>query len=67
MPDKNLEKIEKRIDQIEHFTDKISMICQQVRDLIEKHKEYDDGLIEDLDDDFDEDFEEDNIDEEEDK
>ena len=55
------------IDQIEEFTDKISIICAELRDLIEKHREYDDGIEDEFDDDLDEDFIEDDIDGEEDK
>tara|TARA_R100001440_G_scaffold8160_2_gene15747 strand:+ start:873 stop:1076 length:204 start_codon:yes stop_codon:yes gene_type:complete len=67
MSDKSLDKIETRIDQIEEITDKISIMCAEIRDLIEKHREHDDGIEDEFDDDLDEDFEEDDIDGEEDK
>ena len=65
MADKSLDKLEIKIEKLETLADKISMICQQSRDLIEKHKQYDDGFDDDFDDDVDE--YEDDIDEEEDK
>jgi len=69
MSDKSLDKIETRIDEIEEITDKISIMCAEIRDLIEKHREHDDGIEDEFDDNLDEDFEEDeeDIDEEDEK
>ena len=73
MSEKLLNKILKKVEQIEKMHDKESILCEEVKDLIEEMKENsleDDSQSweeEDLDDeDFDEDEEED-IDEEDDK
>jgi hypothetical protein len=74
MSDKLLNKILKKVDQIEKMHDKESILCEEVKDLIEEIKEnsLEDNQTweeEDLDDEeFEEDEEdEDFIDEEEDK
>ena len=66
--DKILDKIEKKINQIEKLHDKESLLCEEVKDLVSEIREED---IEENDDIQDEDFEdeeiEENIDEEEEK
>ena len=66
--DKILDKIEKKINQIEKLHDKESLLCEEVKDLVSEIREED---IEENDDIQDEDFEdeeiEEDIDEEEEK
>ena len=62
--DKILDKIEKKIDQIEKFHDKESLLCEEVKDLISEIREED---IEENDDIEEEDFDDEDIDDEEDK
>ena len=66
--DKILDKIEKKINQIEKLHDKESLLCEEVKDLVSEIREED---IEENDDIHDEDFEdeeiEEDIDEEEEK
>ena len=65
--DKIINKIQKKIDQIEKYHDKESLLCEEVKDLLEELRE---NKVEEnnLDnEDFDEDFDEEQIDEDEDK
>ena len=67
--DKLLDKIAKKIDQIEKMHDKESMLCEEVKDLLAELKENQEDNSQDWEEDFEDDFEEDeeDIDEEEDK
>ena len=60
--DKILDKIEKKIDQIEKLHDKESLLCEEVKDLISEIREED---IEENDDIEEEDFDDEDIDDEE--
>tara|TARA_R100001460_G_scaffold1879_1_gene6676 strand:+ start:218 stop:418 length:201 start_codon:yes stop_codon:yes gene_type:complete len=65
--DKIINKIQKKIDAIEKLHDKESLMCEEVKDLLEELRE-NQVEEENLDDeDFEEDFDEEEIDEEEDK
>ena len=67
MSDKIINKIQKKIDAIEKLHDKESLMCEEVKDLLEELRE-NQVEEENLDDeDFDEDFDEEQIDEDEDK
>ena len=63
MSDKIINKIQKKIDAIEKLHDKESLMCEEVKDLLEELRE-NQVDEENLDD---EDFDEEEIDEEEDK
>ena len=63
MSDKIINKIQKKIDAIEKLHDKESLMCEEVKDLLEELRE-NQVEEENLDD---EDFAEEEIDEEEDK
>ena len=56
--DKILDKIEKKINQIEKLHDKESLLCEEVKDLVSEIREED---IEENDDIQDEDFEDEEI------
>ena len=64
--DKIINKIQKKIDGIEKLHDKESLMCEEVKDLLEELRENqeEDNVNEE---DFEEDFDEEEIDEEEDK
>ena len=64
--DKIINKIQKKIDAIEKLHDKESLMCEEVKDLLEELRENqeEDNVNED---DFEEEFNEEEIDEEEDK
>ena len=64
--DKIINKIQKKIDAIEKLHDKESLMCEEVKDLLEELRE---NSVEDSieEDDLDEDFDEEEIDENEDK
>jgi hypothetical protein len=64
--DKIINKIQKKIDAIEKLHDKESLMCEEVKDLLEELRENqeEDNVKEE---DFEEDFDEEEIDEEEDK
>jgi len=65
--DKIINKIQKKIDAIEKLHDKESLMCEEVKDLLEELRE-NQVEEENLDDeDFEEDLDEEEIDEEEDK
>ena len=65
--EKIINKIEKKIDAIEKLHDKESLMCEEVKDLLEELRE-NQVEEENLDDeDFEEDLDEEKIDEEEDK
>ena len=67
MSDKIINKIKKKIDAIEKLHDKESLMCEEVKDLLEELRENqveEDNLD---DEDFEEDLDEEEIDEEEDK
>jgi|TARA_Y100000768_G_scaffold127472_1_gene94558 hypothetical protein len=66
MSDKIINKIQKKIDAIEKLHDKESLMCEEVKDLLEELRENqeEDNVEEE---DFEEDFDEEEIDEEEDK
>ena len=66
MSDKIINKIQKKIDAIEKLHDKESLMCEEVKDLLEELRENqeEDNVNED---DFEEEFNEEEIDEEEDK
>ena len=67
MSDKIINKIQKKIDAIEKLQDKESLMCEEVKDLLEELRE-NQVEEENLDDeDFEEDLDEEEIDEEEDK
>ena len=63
---KIINKIQKKIDAIEKLHDKESLMCEEVKDLLEELRENqeEDNVNEE---DFEEDFDEEEIDEEEDK
>tara|TARA_Y100001951_G_scaffold81806_1_gene70096 strand:- start:320 stop:511 length:192 start_codon:yes stop_codon:yes gene_type:complete len=63
MSDKIINKIQKKIDAIEKLHDKESLMCEEVKDLLEELRE-NQVEEENLDD---EDFDEEEIDEDEDK
>ena len=68
--EKILDKILKKVNQVEKLHDKESMLCEEVKDLVEEVREQQDESIEDDIDDSDlddEDLDEENIDEEEEK
>lgn len=68
--EKILDKILKKVNQVEKLHDKESMLCEEVKDLVEEIREQQDESIEDDIDDSDlddEDLDEENIDEEEEK
>jgi len=60
--DKIINKIQKKIDAIEKLHDKESLMCEEVKDLLEELRE--NQVEDDVDEDLEDDFEE-NIDEEE--
>ena len=60
--DKIINKIQKKIDAIEKLHDKESLMCEEVKDLLEELRE--NQVEADVDEDLEDDFEED-IDEEE--
>ena len=64
--EKIINKIQKKIDAIEKLHDKESLMCEEVKDLLEELRENqeEDNIEEE---DFEEDFDEEEIDEEEDK
>ena len=67
MSDKIINKIQKKIDAIEKLHEKESLMCEEVKDLLEELRE-NQVEEENLDDeDFEEDLDEEEIDEEEDK
>ena len=64
--EKIISKIEKKIDAIEKLHDKESLMCEEVKDLLEELRE--NSVEESIEeDDLDEDFDEEEIDEDEDK
>lgn len=68
--EKILDKILKKVNQVEKLHDKESMLCEEVKDLVEEVREQQDESLEDDIDDSDlddEDLDEENIDEEEEK
>ena len=68
--EKILDKILKKVNQVEKLHDKESMLCEDVKDLVEEVREQQDEPLEDDIDDSDlddEDLDEENIDEEEEK
>ena len=56
--DKIINKIQKKIDAIEKLHDKESLMCEEVKDLLEELREnqVEDDIDEDLEDDFEEDI-----------
>ena len=58
MSDKIINKIQKKIDAIEKLHDKESLMCEEVKDLLEELREnqVEDDVDEDLEDDFEEDI-----------
>ena len=58
--DKIINKIQKKIDAIEKLHDKESLMCEEVKDLLEELREnqVEDEVDEDLEDDFEEDIDE---------
>ena len=68
--EKILDKILKKVNQVEKLHDKESMLCEEVKDLVEEVREQQSESIEDDIDDSDlddEDLDEEDIDEEEEK
>jgi len=68
--EKILDKILKKVNQVEKLHDKESMLCEEVKDLVEEIREQQDEPLEDDIDDSDlddEDLDEEDIDEEEEK
>ncbi|GEM_PF-1542376 len=75
--EKTLDKISKKINQIEVLHDKESLLCEEVKDLVEEirenfideteHDKWEEADSDELDDELDEDEDEEDIDEEEDK
>ena len=69
--EKILDKIAKKVDQVEKMHDKESMLCEEIKDLVEEARENSSEESqeweEDEDNDFEDDEEEENIDEEEEK
>ena len=68
--EKILDKILKKVNQVEKLHDKESMLCEEVKDLVEEVREQQGESFEDDIDDSDlddEDLDEENIDEEEEK
>ena len=58
--DKIINKIQKKIDAIEKLHDKESLMCEEVKDLLEELREnqVEDDVVVDLEDDFEEDIDE---------
>ena len=58
--DKIINKIQKKIDAIEKLHDKESLMCEEVKDLLEELREnqVEDDVDENLEDDFEEDIDE---------
>ena len=58
--DKIINKIQKKIDAIEKLHDKESLMCEEVKDLLEELREnqVEDDVDEELEDDFEEDIDE---------
>ena len=58
--DKIINKIQKKIDAIEKLHDKESLMCEEVKDILEELREnqVEDDVDEDLEDDFEEDIDE---------
>ena len=58
--DKIINKIQKKIDAIEKLHDKESLMCEEVKDLLEELREnqVEDDVEEDLEDDLEEDIDE---------
>ena len=58
--EKIINKIQKKIDAIEKLHDKESLMCEEVKDLLEELREnqVEDDVDEDLEDDFEEDIDE---------
>ena len=58
--EKIINKIQKKIDAIEKLHDKESLMCEEVKDLLEELRENqsEDDVDEDLEDDFEEDIDE---------
>ena len=58
--DKIINKIQKKIDAIEKLHDKESLMCEEVKDLLEELRENqsEEDVEEDLEDDFEEDIDE---------
>ena len=56
--DKIINKIQKKIDAIEKLHDKESLMCEEVKDLLEELRvnQVEDDVDEDLEDDFEEDI-----------
>tara|TARA_S200002703_G_C3704482_1_gene216392 strand:- start:28 stop:237 length:210 start_codon:yes stop_codon:yes gene_type:complete len=69
MQKKTIDKLEKKSEEIEKFADKISILCQEINDIIEKERENQDGSLDEFDEDeqYQEDEFEEDIDEDEDK
>jgi uncharacterized membrane protein YgaE (UPF0421/DUF939 family) len=68
--EKILDKILKKVNQVEKLHDKESMLCEEVKDLVEEIREQQDEPLEDDIDDSDlddEDLDDEDIDEEEEK
>ena len=67
--EKLVDKISKKIEQIEKMHDKESMLCEEVKDLLAELKENQEDNSQDWEEDFEDDFEEDeeDIDEEDEK
>ena len=68
--EKILDKILKKVNQVEKLHDKESMLCEEVKDLVEEVREQQDESLEDDIDDSDlddEDLDDEDIDEEEEK
>jgi len=66
MANKFRDKIEKKVEKVEKLADSISIVCQEINDLLDKEREYEDGAMDEFADDekYDNEFEdEEDIDE----
>ena len=66
MANKFRDKIEKKVEKVEKLADSISIACQEINDLLDKEREYEDGAMDEFADDekYDNEFEdEEDIDE----
>lgn len=66
MANKFRDKIEKKVEKVEKLADSISIACQEINDLLDKEREYEDGAMDEFaeDEKYDNEFEdEEDIDE----
>jgi hypothetical protein len=51
MKPKDIDELEKKSEKIEKLTDKISIVCQEINDIVEKHREAEDGSLDEFEED----------------